>query len=450
VPRSWRLLPLPITKRLFDPYRPSTGTQCDLPDLTRNVSAFHFVHQRELRGVVLTSTRFTPHETIMQILNSALIAVQTCGFVYIIFLGLLTTSWFQAHVVYLHAVQMTWGKNLDVPEIFGFLHNQVTPFNIRSQSGEQLYAWHILPVEVYRQHEQTLLEESPGLAVDFTNRHAFKLLRDDPESRLIIHFHGAGGTVGSGYRCPNYRALSAGQSRNIHALTFDYRGFGRSPGTPTESGLIADALSVAQWAMNVAQIPPSRILIYSQSLGTAVNMAVAELYAMQTPPVVFAGHILTAPFVDVPTLVSTYKIAGTIPILGPLARIPPLFNYLLSLIKDKWLTKDRIARYVKSNEANGENYRITILHAEDDYDIPWTHTPQLFWHAVNASTLTGISYRKLEQLKAKSKVHLGPAGSVMEWKSDHGIIREEILRYGLHDVIMGNPIVTLAVARIFA
>jgi abhydrolase domain-containing protein 12 len=47
-------------------------------------------------------------------------------------LGLLTTSFFQAHVVYLHKMQMTWFQDLDVPETFGFLRNQVTPFAIKS------------------------------------------------------------------------------------------------------------------------------------------------------------------------------------------------------------------------------------------------------------------------------------------------------------------------------
>ncbi|KAI5272055.1 alpha/beta-hydrolase [Aureobasidium subglaciale] len=345
---------------------------------------------------------------------------------------------------------MTWGKDLDIPDIFGFLHNQVTPFRIKSASGEALYAWHILPIETYRKHEQKLLAQTSDLSPDITSHLAFELLRDDPEAILVIHFHGAGGTVGSGYRCPNYRALSAGRPDRIHVLTFDYRGFGRSAGTPSESGLIVDALSVVEWAIDVAKIPPARILIYSQSLGTAVNMAVAEHFALQEPPVVFAGHILTAPFVDVITLVSTYRVAGTIPLVGPVTKVPVLFNYLRRYINDKWSTKDRIASYVKANEINSLKYRITIVHAEDDYDIPWTHTPQLFWHAVSATKPTGISFEELDLLKAKSRVDRGPAGSIVEWKTEHGVIREEILKYGLHDVIMGNPIVTLAVMRLLS
>ncbi|KAK5115789.1 hypothetical protein LTR62_000878 [Meristemomyces frigidus] len=344
---------------------------------------------------------------------------------------------------------MTWGKDLDVPEVFGFLHNQVTPFSIRSSSGQSLYAWHILPTGLYQKHEQGLLAEAPGHVADIITRLGFKLLRDDPEARLVIHFHGAAGTVGSGYRCPNYRALTAAEPNKLHVLTFDYRGFGRSPGWPTEQGLIADALSVVQWARKVAGVPPERIVIYSQSLGTAVNAAVMDHYAQQHPPVLFKGHILTAPFVDVPTLVSTYSVAGTIPILGPLTAFPALFDHLTSFIKDTWFTKDRLASYVCTNEAYGNAYRITLLHGEDDYDIPWTHTPILFWHAANATHKDILGFQDLAKVKDQSRVDLGAAGSVVEWKTGKGVVREEILKFGLHDVIMGNPVVTLAVMRMF-
>jgi abhydrolase domain-containing protein 12 len=388
-------------------------------------------------------------EIIASFFKYASISIAVAVGLYATLLGLLTTSTFQSHAVYLHAFQMTWFKDLNVPETFGFLRNQVTPFSIKTSDGERLYAWHILPVELYRKHELSLVAEPIGFVSDITSRLAFQLLRDDPEARLILHMHGAGGTVGSGYRVPNYRALSAGQPGKIHVLTFDYRGFGRSTGSPSESGLILDAHTVVDWAMNVAGIPASRILIFGQSMGTAVSLAVSKHLALQSPPVVFAGTVLVAPFVDALTLVSTYHVAGTIPILSPLARFPLLFNYLQRFVRDKWLSKDRIAQYVRANEVNEEKYRLTVIHAEDDYDIPWHHTQVVFWHAVNASVPAGISYDELEQRKLDSKVDLGAAGSVMEWRTDHGVIREEILKTGLHDVVMGYPVVTMAVMRSF-
>ncbi|KAL9000763.1 MAG: hypothetical protein Q9188_005612 [Gyalolechia gomerana] len=365
-------------------------------------------------------------------------------------LGLLTASSFQGHVVYLHKIRMTWFKDLNVPESFGFLKNQVTPFTISSSDGPSLYAWHILPVELYRQHESELTAEPSGFVSDVTSRIAFKLLRDDPNVRLIIHMHGAAGTVGSGYRVPNYRALSAAQPKKIHVITFDYRGFGYSAGTPSEAGLILDAISIVDWAINTVGIPPSRILIFGQSIGTAVSLATLEHYAARSPSVAFAGAVLVAPFTDVATLVATYSIAGTIPVLAPLARFPRIFGYLRTFIRDTWSNKDRIAKYVQINEKNGEKYRMTLIHAEDDWDIPWHHTETLFWYAVKATNARGISDDELQQRKQELKTDLGAAGSVVEWRTNTGTIREEILKTGLHDVIMGDPVISLAVMRIFA
>lgn len=369
--------------------------------------------------------------------------------VYAILLGLLTTSTFQTHVVYLHAIQMTWFKDLNVPETFGFPRNQVTPFCINTTDGERLHAWHILPVGLYRKHEHGLLDEPIGLVSDITSRLGFQLLRDDPDARLVVHMHGAGGTIASGYRVPNYRALSAGDPNKTHVLAFDYRGFGRSTGSPSETGLIADARAVMDWAMNVAGVPASRIAIFGQSMGTAVSVAVSRDFAIQDSPVVFAGIVLVAPFVDIATLVSTYRVAGLLPILSPLASFPWLFEYLQLYIRDKWLSKDRIAEYVRNNEEKEEKYRLTIIHAEDDYDIPWHHSQSLFRHAVNASTSILLSYDEFEQKKLGLRRDLGAAGTVVEWKTDNAVIREEILKTGLHDAIMSYPVVTMAVMRIF-
>lgn len=61
----------------------------------------------------------------------------------------------------------------------------------------------------------------------------------------------------------------------------------------------------------------------------------------------------------------------------------------------------------------------------------------------------GISHQDLEQTKLETRLDLGAAGSVVEWRTDTGVIREEILKKGLHDVIMGYPVVTMAFMRSF-
>ena len=117
---------------------------------------------------------------------------------------------------------------------------------------------------------------------------------------------------------------------------------------------------------------------------------------------------------------------------------------------DKWRSKDWIARYVRANEANRKQYQLILIHAEDDYDVPSHHTEVVFWHAVNATVNRGFSYTELDEAKYKLlKTNLGAAGSVMEWRTAIGVIRGEILKTGLHDVVMGNPVITMAVMRIY-
>lgn len=386
---------------------------------------------------------------LLLLLKLVVVSTVAVGGLYAGLLAALTTRFVQTHAVYLHAFQMTGNKDLNTPEMFGFLRGQVTPFNIHSMDGTPLHAWHILPIGLHRKHMAALMQQPVGLVADVTTGLGFDLLSNDPEALLAIHFHGAGGNMGSGYRIPNYRALAAGCPDKMHVLTFDYRGFGRTPGVPTENGLIEDAVAVVEWALNVAKIPPSRILIFGQSLGTAVNMAVAERFALRDDPVIFAGHIMIAPFVDVPTLVTTYKIAGTVPILSPVAQYPLLFNFLSSQIRETWSTKTRIANYVRRSEESRNKYRITLIHAEDDTDIPWQHTPTLFSHAVNATSPGGIEDGQVRSWKLEEGDDIGAAGHVAHWRTQQGVISEYLLRYGLHDVVMGSPTVTLAAMDIF-
>jgi abhydrolase domain-containing protein 12 len=225
---------------------------------------------------------------------------------YVAFICLLTVPTLQDHVIFLHKITLTWFQDVNVPEQWGFLRNQVTPFNIKTPDGETLHAWHILPLETYRKHQKELREEPVGLCADIESRLSFKLLKEDPTVQLVIYFHGAAGTLGSGWRPQSYRALSA-TSSNVHILVIDYRGFGTSTGWPSEAGLITDGLTLARFAMEKAGIPPERTVIFAQSIGTAVAVAVTHHFALQSPPVLYAGTVLVAPFADVASLTRTYR-----------------------------------------------------------------------------------------------------------------------------------------------
>lgn len=342
--------------------------------------------------------------------------------------------------------------DLNFPEQWGFLRNQVTPFNLPTHDNQTLHAWHILPLGLYNKHADDLVKQPAGLVQDITTTRNFQLLRDDPESLLVLYLHGAGGTLGSGFRPASYRAMSALAPEKVHTVAIDYRGFGTSTGSPSEEGLLTDSLTLVEWAMKTAQIPPSRIVIFGQSLGTAVAISLTQHLAARPDPILFAGMVLVAPFVDVESLTMTYRVAGTIPILDPLARSPALMAFFNKFVRDKWLSKDKLSEFVRIQEGLGADappYFISIIHAEDDFKIPYTHSQRLFWHAVNATYPAGVSFEELEENKRGVRQELGTGGSTVEHRTERGVIREQITKHGLHDRIMSYPVTSLAIMRAF-
>src|SRR3989475_3598907 len=99
---------------------------------------------------------------------------------------------------------------------------------------------------------------------------------------VVLYFHGNGGSLRG--RVDRFRALTA-DGTGLVALS--YRGYGGSSGAPTEAGLVNDAL--AAYAFTRARYPAERIVLWGESLGTGVAVALAA----QQP----VGHlILQSPF----------------------------------------------------------------------------------------------------------------------------------------------------------
>ncbi|KAI7188662.1 alpha/beta-hydrolase [Hortaea werneckii] len=356
---------------------------------------------------------------------------------YATLLGILLHPSAQRFALYAHKINTLFlGDNLSDPEQFGFSKNQVTPFSLPTPDGETLYAWHILPLDVYTRNEQSIQEEvrrRDGPVDDFTKTRSFHLLTtNDPQpARVIINFHGNAGHVAQGWRTDNYRLFSS--LPNTHILTVDYRGFGHSTGSPTERGLVIDGIALVEWVLNVAEIPPERIVIVGQSLGTAVASAVGLAFldpgnrdglvpwnpgmtqrtiessaadenadhsrvkmisaTMQQArdPTTFAGIILIAPFSSLPSLLLTYRIGGFLPLLLPLRPIPYLGNLLTSQVLDSWRSGDRLAAYYRrlrslshsssslssSTEEGMGNGSLQLIHAVNDADIPYHETEKI-------------------------------------------------------------------------
>ena len=235
--------------------------------------------------------------------------------------------------------------------------------------------------------------------------------------------------MAQGWRTDTYRALASGASDKIHVLTVDYRGFGYSSGNPTEQGLITDGIALVNWALEVARIPPDRIVIFGQSLGTAVSVAVAEHFVLKSQ-IQFAGIILVAGFSDIPTLMLSYYAGGVVPILAPLRPYPSIQKFFADHIQETWITTQRLDTLVRRSK----NLNLEIIHSMNDFNIPWSHSDTLFRTAANATVEGGMTVKQIDS--AKIQQDLGEGGQVSTWTAaasrNDGLIkiRQELVRHG--------------------
>ena len=134
---------------------------------------------------------------------------------YLAFLIILATPVFQDHAIYLHRVTLTGSRDVNMPEQWGFLRNQVTPFQLTTPDGQTLHAWHIMPLDTYRNNETELNLEPTGLCHDIKERRGFKLLKNDPGSHMVIYLHGA-----SARNCQAFLARLVNHSMIVNSSFF--------------------------------------------------------------------------------------------------------------------------------------------------------------------------------------------------------------------------------------
>ncbi|XP_796285.2 protein ABHD13 [Strongylocentrotus purpuratus] len=101
------------------------------------------------------------------------------------------------------------------------------------------------------------------------------LLKQPPDraarSPTIVLLHGNAGNLG--HRLYNAKMLYTVSHCNV--LLLDYRGYGRSEGTPSESGLYTDAQSTLDYLHTRRDIDPTQLFVFGRSLGGAVAIHIA-------------------------------------------------------------------------------------------------------------------------------------------------------------------------------
>ncbi len=89
--------------------------------------------------------------------------------------------------------------------------------------------------------------------------------------RVLLFLHGNAGNISHrGDSIAIFRRLG------LSVFIFDYRGYGRSDGTPTEAGLYQDAAAAWDYLTKTRGLAANEILIFGRSLGGAVAAQLAS------------------------------------------------------------------------------------------------------------------------------------------------------------------------------
>jgi fermentation-respiration switch protein FrsA (DUF1100 family) len=170
--------------------------------------------------------------------------------------------------------------------------------------------------------------------------HAWWVPARSPAIAHVLHCHGNGGNVGD--RVEQMALLAAA---GLDVLAFDYRGYGRSSGRPSEQGTYRDARVARDALLRRPGVDAAGVVYLGESLGGGVALALAR----ELPP---AGLILQSAFTSVRDMARLHY---------PL--IPP------ALVPDAYPSLRLIA---------GLEVPLLVLHGDSDEIVPAMHGEALF------------------------------------------------------------------------
>ncbi len=138
----------------------------------------------------------------------------------------------------------------------------------------------------------------------------------DTPGATILWFHGNGGNVGA----QAHDVAWLHRRLQVNVLVFDYRGYGRSTGRPTEPGVYRDARAALAYLSSRKDVAADRIVYLGRSLGAAIAVELAQAGAGTQSP---AGLVLDSAFT------STKDMARALHRYNPLRfLVPQRFNSL--------------------------------------------------------------------------------------------------------------------------
>ncbi len=132
------------------------------------------------------------------------------------------------------------------------------------------------------------VEDVDFAAADGTALHGWYLKHPRPQAYLL-YCHGNGEHVADTAR----RLEKLRRTLDVAVFAFDYRGYGRSAGSPHEAGILADGVAAHAWLCQRAGPATRQVVVMGRSIGGAVAVDVAT--RQQSPGLILENTFTTLP-----------------------------------------------------------------------------------------------------------------------------------------------------------
>ncbi len=114
-------------------------------------------------------------------------------------------------------------------------------------------------------------EDVEMAAADGVRLHGWWVPAEGTSRGTVVFCHGNAGNISN-----RVGSVQVFHELRLDVLIFDYRGYGRSAGSPTEKGTYLDAEAAWDYVTRTRKVPPERIVVFGRSLGGAVAAHLAK------------------------------------------------------------------------------------------------------------------------------------------------------------------------------
>lgn len=202
------------------------------------------------------------------------------------------------------------------------------------------------PSAIQVEWEDVYFKTADGLRL-----HGWYLPHEESEY-VVIFSHGNGGNISD-----RLQLLEWMNKSGISVFIYDYRGYGKSEGTPTEKGLYQDIEAAWRYLTRNQSYDPSRIILFGRSLGGAVSANLAQ-------KVDAGGLVLESAFTNLKDIASeAYPMVPS------------------GLVRSKFPTLDYLSQ---------SNAPVMVMHSRDDPLIGFHHGRELYEKAPEPKTFVEL------------------------------------------------------------